>query len=348
MKHSFLSFLSIATFMLLGKVHAQTSEQDNQPKKYYTFELSDKVTRQSVTYKNRFGITLSADLYIPDNLDKSQKHAAIVIGGPYGGVKEQGPGVYAQNMAERGFVAIAFDASYNGESGGAPRRVSSPDIFTEDFSAGVDFLGTQPFVDRSKVGAIGICGSGGFALNAAQADRRIKAIATASMYDISRSKRSGRKDAMTEEQRSKRLDLFAEQRWKDVDSASPKLGAPFPSVPVDKIPEGLDPISGEFFEYYGMKRGHHPNATGAFTVTSDMSFFNFPLLNYLNTISPRPVLFLVGENAFSQYFSEDAYKKAAEPKELLVVPNARHIDLYDRTDLIPFDKLELFFKEHLK
>jgi len=351
MKHSFLSFLSflsIATFMLLGKVHAQTSEQENQPKKYYTFELSDKVTRQSVTYKNRFGITLSADLYIPDNLDKSQKHAAIVIGGPYGGVKEQGPGVYAQNMAERGFVAIAFDASYNGESGGAPRRVSSPDIFTEDFSAGVDFLGTQPFVDRSKVGAIGICGSGGFALNAAQTDRRIKAIATASMYDISRSKRSGRKDAMTEEQRSKRLDLFAEQRWKDVDSGSPKLGSPFPSVPVDKIPEGLDPISGEFFEYYGMKRGHHPNATGAFTVTSDMSFFNFPLLNYLNTISPRPVLFLVGENAFSQYFSEDAYKKAAEPKELLVVPNARHIDLYDRTDLIPFDKLELFFKEHLK
>lgn len=352
-KVALITFLAVG---LSGQVEGQqTAASENsaiaraeENKDFLTFPLSDKVTRQAVNYKNRFGITLSADLYLPKDIDKSKKHAAVVIGTPYGGVKEQGAGIYAQNMAERGFVAIAFDESFNGESGGEPRRASSPDIFTEDYSAGVDFLGTLSFVDRARIGAIGICGGGGFALAAAQVDRRIKAVATASMYDISRSKRNGRKDAMTQEQRSKRLDLFAQQRWKDVDSGTPQLGSQFPSAPVDKIPEGLDPISSEYFEYYGMKRGFHPNAIGAFTVTSDMSFFNFPLLNYLDNISPRPILFIVGEKAFSQYFSEDAYKLAAEPKELVVVPGARHIDLYDRTDLIPFDKLESFFRQNLQ
>lgn len=310
-----------------------------------TFPLSDKVTMEKVSYKNRFGITVAADLYLPKEIDKSQKYAALVIGTPYGGVKEQGAGLYAQTMAERGFVAIAFDESFNGESSGEPRHISSPDIFTEDFSAGVDYLGTRPYVDRNKIGAIGICGSSGFALTAAQVDHRIKAVATASMYDMSRVIRNGWKDSITAEQRNKVLDQLGEQRWKDFENGSPQLTTPFPA----EIPsEGLDPITSEFFEYYVAPRGHHPNSIGAFTVTSNMSFMNFSLLGHIESISPRPILFIMGENAHSRYFTEDAYKMAAEPKELYVVKGARHIDLYDRKDLIPFDKLESFFKTNLK
>ena len=315
---------------------------------YKTFQLSDKVTVEKVSYQNRYGIMVAADMYLPKNIDKSQKYAAIIVGTPYGGVKEQGAGIYAQTMAERGFVAIAFDESFNGESSGEPRHISSPDVFVEDFSAGVDYLGTRPFVDRNKIGVIGICGSGGFALTAAQVDRRIKAVVTTSMYDMSRVKRHGWKDGMTDEQRNKYLDQVGEQRWKDFENGSSKLTPQFPEDVLDEVPEGLDPITSEFFEYYTTKRGHHPNSIGAFTISSDMSFMNFPLLNYINTISPRPILFIIGENAHSRYFSEDAYKLAAEPKELYIVPGARHIDLYDRVELIPFDKLESFFTEYLK
>jgi fermentation-respiration switch protein FrsA (DUF1100 family) len=286
-------------------------------------------------------------MYLSKDTDKSKKYPAIVIGTPYGGVKEQGAGIYAQNMAERGFVAIAFDESFNGESSGEPRHTSSPDIFVEDFSAGVDFLGTRPFVDRNRIGAIGICGSGGFAVTAAQVDPRIKAVATASMYDMSRVMRKGWEDSMTDEQRTQTLVQLGEQRWKDFESGNPELTPSFPSDPTDTIPEGLDPIASEFFEYYAMKRGHHPNSVGAFTITSSMSFMNFPLMNYIDTISPRPILFIIGENAHSRYFSEDAYEMAAQPKELYIVPGARHIDLYDRTDMIPFDKLESFFAKYL-
>lgn len=310
-----------------------------------TFTLSDKVIHEKVSYPNRYGITISADLYLPRNIDKSKKYAAIVVGTPFGGVKEQGAGIYAQTMAERGFVTIAFDESYNGESGGNPRHVSSPDIFVEDFSAGVDYLGTRHFVDRNRIGAIGICGSGGFAITAAQVDRRIKAIATASMYDMSRVIRKGWEDGMTEEQRNKTLDQLGEQRWADFENKSPKLTPTFPN----EIPkEGIDPITREFFEYYVAPRGHHPNSIGAFTMTSAMSFMNFPLMNYIASISPRPILFIIGEKAHSRYFSEGAYKMAGEPKELFIVPGARHIDLYDDVKLIPFDKLTSFFREYLK
>lgn len=309
------------------------------------FELSEKVTVENVSYKNRYGIIIAADMYLSKDIDKSKKYPAIVIGTPYGGVKEQGAGIYAQNMAERGFVAIAFDESCNGESSGEPRHVSSPDIFVEDFSAGVDFLGTRPFVDRNRIGAIGICGSGGFAVTAAQVDRRIKAVATASMYDMSRVKRKGWEDGMTDKQRNEYFDQLGEQRWKDFENGYPEMTPSFP----DEIPEeDIDPISSEFMEYYVAPRGHHPNSIGAFTITSDMSFMNFPLMNYIDTISPRPILFIIGENAHSRYFSEDAYEMAVEPKELYIVPGARHIDLYDRTDMIPFDKLESFFSENLR
>ncbi len=312
-----------------------------------TFILSEKVTLQTVSFKNRYGITVSADLYLSKDMDTSKQYPAIIVGTPYGGVKEQGAGIYAQTMAERGFVAIAFDESYNGESSGNPRRVSSPDIFAEDFSAAVDYIGTRPFVDRNKIGVIGICGSGGFACTVAQVDRRIKAVATVSMYDMSRVMRNGWMDSMTDQQRDQMLDQLGEQRWSDFKSENPELTPTFPTEPLDVVPEGLDPISSEFFGYYATKRGFHPNSVGAFTKTSAMAFMNFPLMNYIKSISPRPILFIIGEHAHSRYFSKTAFETAAEPKELYVVPNAGHVDLYDRVDLILFDKLESFFTENL-
>lgn len=312
------------------------------------FEKSENVIVEKISYRNRYGISISADLYLPIDIDYSKKYPALIVGTPYGGVKEQGAGLYAQTMAERGFVAVAFDESFNGSSGGEPRRTSSPEIFTEDFSAGVDFLGTRPFVDRKRIGAIGICGSSAFALKAAQIDQRIKAVATASMYDMSRVLRNGWMDSMTKEERKNALNNLGEQRWKDFENGIPEIAAGFPSEPQDSIPAGLDPITSEFFEFYAMKRGFHKNAPAAFTITSQMAFMNFPLLNYLEDVSPRPILLIVGENAHSRYFSEDAFKTAQEPKELYIVPGARHIDLYDRMDMIPFDKLESFFNENLK
>lgn len=348
MKENSYAGFKIAAAIIMGVLFSVTAvSAAGAPEWDKTFALSDKVQHEKVTYPNRYGLTIAADMYLPKNVDKSRKYAAILVGTPYGGVKEQGAGIYAQAMAERGFAAVAFDESYNGESSGQPRHLSSPDIFVEDFSAGVDFLGTRPFVDRNKIGVIGICGSGAFALTAAQVDQRIKAVAAASMYDMSRVIRQGWKDGMTGEQRTQMLGQLSEQRWKDFENGSPLLPPGFPSEPAASLPEGLDPISSEFFEYYGMERGHHPRSHGPFTATSNMAFMNFSLNAHIKDISPRPILFIMGENAHSRYFTEDAYEMAAEPKELVIVPGARHIDLYDRTDRIPFDKLEAFFGSHL-
>jgi uncharacterized protein len=310
----------------------------------YTFALSDEVTRTPVRYTNRYGIEIAADLYQRTGLDESVTHPAIVIGPPHGGVKEQGPGVYAQELATRGFVALGFDPSYNGESGGEPRHITSPEIFAEDFSAGVDFLGTLPHVDRERIGAIGICGSGGFALSAAQVDTRIKAVATAAMYDISGVTRNGWQDGASDDQRRATLEGLAAQRWKDVDSGAPQLSPTFPA----EIPaEGLDPITSEFFEYYVADRGRHPRSIGGFTITSSMPHVNFGELRHLADIAPRPILLITGDRAHSRYFSDTVFEQATGPKELVVVPGARHIDLYDRTGLIPFDRLEKFFADNL-
>jgi uncharacterized protein len=316
------------------------SQRDN-----YIFDLCDKVTRKSVSYKNRFGINIAADLYLPKEFDESKKHAAVIIGAPYGGVKEQGSGIYAQNMAERGFVALAFDPSFNGYSSGEPRHLSSPDLFVEDFSAAVDYVGTRPFVDRNQLGVIGMCGSGGFAISAAQVDRRIKAVATVSMYDMSRVQANGWKDSFSEKERNSILDAIAEQRYAEFEGGTPVLTDRGAAIGFD---DNTDPISREFGEFYSTPRGYHPNSITQFTVTSGMSFMNFPLLTHIKSISPRPILFIMGEHAHSRYFSEDAYELAAEPKELYIVPNAGHVDLYDKTDLIPFDKLESFFTKNLK
>jgi len=313
-------------------------------KEYYITNLSDKLQRQHVYFNNRFGIKIAADLYTLKNLDKAVKHPAIVIGPPYGGVKEQGPCVWANGLAERGFVVLAFDQPFMGESGGEPRRVSSPEMFTETFSACVDYLGLQSFVDREKIGAIGICGSGGFALSAAQCDVRIKAVATASMYDMTYASRMGQTKAQIEE--SKRQ--LAHKRWEDAENGYPEYIPSFPEQPFDKVPDDVAEPAAEWLRFYAVKRGHHPNARGGFTTASNLSFINFRLLDYIDEISPRPVLFIVGDRAHSRFFSEIAYQRAAEPKEMYFVPDAEHIDLYDRTDKIPFDKLEQFFTDNLK
>lgn len=306
----------------------------------YTFVLDPQVTRTPVRYRNRYGIEIAADLYTAVDPDRNTRHPGIVIGPPHSGVKEQGPGVYAQELAKRGFVTLAFDPSYNGESGGEPRRVTSPEIFAEDFSAGVDYLGTLPDVDRERLGAIGLCGSGGFALSAAQIDPRIKAVATSAMYDISGVKRNGWENKGTDEGRREKLAAVAAQRWKDVDAGEPALEATFPS---EFNTEGLDPVTAEFHEYYVADRGHHPRSVGAFTITSEAAHVNFGALRHLDDIAPRPILLITGDQAHSRYFSEDVHAQASGPSELLVVPGARHIDLYDRTDVIPFDRLKEFF-----
>ena len=311
----------------------------------YIHPLSGSVERTHVRYPNRYGLMLAGDLYTAKGMDRSQPQMAVIVGAPYGGVKEQGPCVYANELAQRGFVVLTFDPCYMGESEGEPRHVSSPELFTENFSAGVDFLGLQPFVDREKIAVLGICGSGGFALSAAQMDTRIKAVVTASMYDMTVAARMGQ----TPEQILEAKKALAAQRWKDAENGyMPQYIPTFPETPLEEVPADMPEPDAEWFRFYAVKRGHHVRARGGFTTTSNLPFLNFDLLSHLNEISPRPILFLVGDRAHSRFFSEGAYAKALEPKEMYVVKDAEHIDLYDRTDRIPFDKIEDFLKTNLK
>ncbi|PKB14971.1 alpha/beta hydrolase [Flavobacterium sp. 5] len=336
-------------FLFTGQTFAQNKTSKSkkmESKEHYTFQLSDKVTRQKVSFKNRYGITLSGDLYLPKNAG-NQKLAALAISGPFGAVKEQSSGLYASQMAERGFAVVAFDPSYTGESGGEPRNLASPEINTEDFSAAVDFLGIHKNIDRNKIGIIGICGFGGFALNATAVDKRIKAVATATMYDMTRVMSKGYNDSVTLEQRTKTLEQLSEQRWKDAEAGTFSYGAKLNAVLKGNEPQFLK----EYYDYYSTPRGYHEravNSKGSWTATTPISFMNMPILSYIKEISPRPILIIAGEKAHSRYFSEDAFAMASEPKELVIVPNAVHVDLYDQIDKIPFGKLETFFKENLK
>jgi uncharacterized protein len=308
-----------------------------------TFPKSDRVDHQKVSFYNRLGITLVADMYVPKNLERSRRHPALVVGHPFGGVKEQTSGLYAQTMAERGFITLAHDASYNGESGGQPHFIASPEAFVEDFSAAVDFLGVHPRVDRNRIGVIGICGSGGFALSAAQIDPRMKAIATVSMYDMGRDRRQGLGDTMSEADRRKALEDIAAQRWVEAEGGQKTyiIGTP------ETITADSPDVAKEFYDYYRTPRGHHPRSTSAMSLTSNGALMQFYPFEHVNTISPRPILLIAGEVANSRYFSEDAFARAAEPKELHIVPGAGHVDLYDRVNLIPWDKLQSFFDQHL-
>lgn len=310
-----------------------------------TFPKSGKVSHRKITFHNRYGITLAADMYIPKNADG--KLPAVAVAGPFGAVKEQASGLYAQTIAEMGFLTIAFDPSYTGESGGHPRFVASPDINTEDFCAAVDFLSVQDNVDPQRIGILGICGWGGMALNAAAIDTRIKATVTVTMYDMSRVTANGYFDSMDEESRYKLKVNLNRQRTEDYRNGNYALAGGLP----DSVPEDAPFYVKDYFDYYKTPRGYHPrslNSNGGWNVTSSLSFINMPILSYSQEIR-NAVLVIHGEKAHSCYFSRDAFAKLkGENKELLIIPGAVHTDLYDNTEIIPFDKIKSFFDSYLK
>lgn len=316
-----------------------------------TFPKSDKVDHRKVTFHNRYGITLAADLYAPKGAQG--RLAAIAVCGPFGAVKEQAAGLYAQTMAERGFLTIAFDPSFTGESGGEPRYMASPDINTEDFQAAVDFLSVQDNVDLEKIAVIGICGWGGMALNAAALDTRIRATVTSTMYDMTRVNAKGYFDSEdSAEARYEKKKAWNAQRIEDYKNGSYALGGGV----VDPLPENAPFFVKDYYAYYKTDRGYHPrslNSNGGWNVTGCMSFLNQPILRYSNEIRSA-VLVIHGEKAHSCYFSRDAYEDMvrdnpfAENKELLIIPDAVHTDLYDQTEVIPFDKIEAFIRDAVK
>lgn len=310
------------------------------------FKKSDNVNVQKVTFKNRYGIELAGDLYIPKNKPEG-KVAAIALSGPFGAVKEQASGLYAQTLAERGFIALAFDPSFTGESGGKPRHVASPDINTEDFSAAVDYLANLPEVAADKIGILGICGFGGMGLNAAAMDTRVKATVTATMYDMSRVNANGYYDAMAPEERYALREKLNAQRTEDYKNGSYAKGSGLPDELTGAEPQFVK----DYYGYYKTPRGFHKrsiNSNGNWNETSALSFMTMPLLSYSNEIK-NAVLMIHGENAHSRYFSEDAYKKlTGDNKELLIIPNANHVDLYDNLEKIPFDIITEFYQRNLK
>ena len=311
------------------------------------FEKSDDVIVKKVKFNNRFGITLVGDLYVPKAMKPNEKLPAIAISGPFGAVKEQASGLYAQTLAQHGFITLAFDPSFTGESKGKPRNVASPDINTEDFSAAVDFLSNYKNVDSDKIGILGICGFGGFALNAAAIDTRIKATVTSTMYDMTRVSAYGYNDSMDKNERFELKKQLNNQRTIDFKEKKYAKASGLPEKLTGKEPQFV----ADYWGYYKTQRGFHPrsiNSNGNWNLTSSLSLINQPILNYADEID-TPVLMIHGKNAHSRYFSEDAYKKLkGENKELLIIEDANHVDLYDNLEKIPFDKIEAFFSKNLK
>lgn len=336
---------TVASFGLAGVINTTEAKAQTMTNDWdKVFPLSEKVDHQKVSFKNRYGITLVGDLYLTKERG-AEALPALAVSGPFGAVKEQSSGLYAQTMAERGFATLAFDPSYTGESGGEPRNIASPDVNTEDFMAAVDFLGLQNTVDRDRIGVIGICGWGGMALSASAVDKRVKAVVASTMYDMSRLMSKGYNDSVTLEQRTQMLEQLGQQRWQDAENGATSYG------PVSLELQGGEPqFVVEYADYYKTPRGFHPraiNSNGSWALTSVFPFMNLPILTNIAEISPRPVLLVHGEIAHSRYFSETAYEAAAEPKELLIVPGANHTDLYDNLDMIPFDHIEAFLKNAL-
>lgn len=335
----------LALGLLVTSFSSMGADLSNGADNFYN---SEKVTVEKVTFKNQYGMKVVGNLFTLKGLDPKEKNAAIIVGHPMGAVKEQSANLYATKMAEQGFVTLSLDLSFWGESEGMPRQTVSPDIYAEDFSAAVDFLGTRPIVDRERIGVIGICGSGSFAISAAKIDPRLKAIATVSMYDMGAANRNGLKHGVTAEQRQQIIREAAQQRDVEFQGGQTRhtSGSPL------KLTGNA--VGDEFYDYYRTPRGEVTPAgasaqtTTMPTLTSNVKFMNFYPFNDIETISPRPLLFIAGAQAHSREFSEDAYKRAAEPKELLIIPDAGHVDLYDRVNLIPFAKLTTFFKSNLK
>lgn len=353
MKRKIILTAAFLTLLGLTESQAQTLQSNRNMEELKltkewdkTFPKSDKVNHSKVTFVNRYGITLAADLYVPKTT-VGEKLPAIAVSGPFGAVKEQSSGLYAQTLAERGFLTIAFDPSFTGESGGQPRGVASPDINTEDFSAAVDYLATRPDVDARRIGIIGICGWGGFAINAAANDTRIKATVASTMYNMSRVTANGYSDAAgNADARNKARQELNAQRTEDYRTGTYPRTVMNPK-PADDAPQFLK----DYYDYYKTERGYHPRSINSglgWCKTSSLAFLNAPLLAYSDEIRSA-VLLVHGEKAHSRYFSEDAFKKLkGDNKELMIVPGAVHTDLYDRTDIIPFDKIERFFKKYLK
>ena len=339
--------LIVLLTLFVSSLSAIGADMSNGADNFYT---SDKVTVQKVNFKNQYQMNVSGNLFIPKNLDANTKSPAIVVGHPMGAVKEQSANLYATKMAENGFVTLSLDLSFWGESEGLPRNAVSSDIYAEDFSAAMDFLGTRPFIDKERIGALGICGSGSFVISAAKIDPRMKAIATVSMYDMGAANRNGLKHGQTLEQRKEIITQAAQQRYVEFTGGETL----YTSGTVHQLDENTHPIQREFYDFYRTPRGEYTPASSSKaltthpTLTSNIKFMNFYPFNDIETISPRPMLFITGADAHSREFSEEAYKLAGQPKELVIIPGAGHVDLYDRVDLIPFDKLASFFQSNLK
>lgn len=339
--------LVILLGLLMASLSALGADMSNGADNFFK---SEKVTMQKVTFKNQYQMKTAGNLFVPKDLKPGNKSAAIIVGHPMGAVKEQSSNLYAQKLAEQGFVTLAIDLSFWGESDGQPRNAVSPEIYAEDFSAAVDYLGTQTFVDRNRIGVLGICGSGSFVISAAKIDPRMKAIATVSMYDMGAANRNGLKHSVTVEQRKQAIAAAAEQRYVEFTGGKTE----YTSGTVHELTDKSNAIEREFYDFYRTPRGEFtpkgqsPLLTTHPTLTSNAKFMNFYPFNDIETISPRPMLFIAGENAHSREFSEEAYRLSGQPKELVIIPGAGHVDLYDRVDLIPFAKLSSFFQTHLK
>lgn len=350
--------MAAATLFILGacsqsaqKAKSKKAEMERiSPIDYTTFKVDHSVEMYRVSFKNQYKMEVVGHLFISKTFNRKQKHPAIIVGHPMGAVKEQSADVYASAMAKRGFITLAIDLSFWGESQGEPRNAVLPDMYAEDFNAAVDYLGTRPFVDNGKIGIIGVCGSGSFVISAAKIDPRMKAIATVSMYDMGAANRNALNHSQTVEQRKQIIAAAAQQRYAEFTGNQTK----YTGGTVHTLDEKTHPIQREFYDFYRTARGQYTPKGGSLettthpTLSSNTKFMNFYPFNDIETISPRPMLFITGDQAHSKEFSEDAYKRAAQPKELYYVKGAGHVDLYDKTDLIPFDKLETFFKEYLK
>jgi fermentation-respiration switch protein FrsA (DUF1100 family) len=334
--------LAVPSFPSSAKAQDMSNGADN----FYT---SDRVTLRKVAFNSQYQMKVAGNLFTPKDLAPGAKAPAIVVGHPMGAVKEQSATLYATKMAEQGFVALAIDLPFWGESEGRARQIVSPEVYAEAFSAAVDFLGLQPTVDRERIGAIGVCGSGSFVISAAKIDPRMKAIATVSMYDMGAANRNALNQSQSVEQRKQIIAAAAAQRWVEAEGGA----VAYTGGTTQELTADTHPIQREFYDFYRTPRGEFtpvsstPQLTTHPTLTSNVKFMNFYPFNDIETISPRPMLFISGDQAHSREFSEDAYRRAAEPKELVWVPGAGHVDLYDRVDLIPFDRLGVFFRQHL-